>query len=274
VVALHGCTQTAGDFAAGTRFDSVAERVGAYVIYPEQTVRANGNRCWNWFLHAHQARERGEPAAIVSLVNDVVARHPIDPKRIYVAGLSAGGAMAAILAEQAPDVFAAAGIMAGVPLHASRNVDTAFKTMRGSVAIHEAVTLLGGHRPKGVSYDRLRVTIWTGLDDRTVNPRNAVALVQQFRFLAGIDEVPPETETRKDAVIERWRDGRGRVRVEAWRLPKIGHAWSGGSFRGSHTDPNGPSASDAMMAFFLDESTLPAQAGPAPAEKPLSQTGL
>ncbi len=251
-MALHGCTQTAGDFAAGTRFDSVAERAGAYVVYPEQTVRANGNRCWNWFLAAHQARERGEPAAIVALVNDVVARHPIDPQRIFVAGLSAGGAMAAILAEQAPDVFAAAGIMAGIPLHASRNVDSAFRVMRGNVPISEAAGLLAGHRPKHVSYERLRVTIWTGLDDRTVNPRNSVALVQQFRALTGVSGAEAAVDKHGDATVERWHGPDGRARVEAWRLPSMGHAWSGGSFRGSHTDPKGPSASDAMMAFFLE----------------------
>jgi len=238
----------------------VAERAGAYVVYPEQPVRANGNRCWNWFLPAHQARGHGEPAAIVALVTDLLARHPIDPKRVYVAGLSAGGAMAAILAEQAPDVFAAAGIMAGVPLHASRSVEDAFRAMRGSLSLAEAVTLLESHRP-ATSYDRLRVTIWTGLDDRTVNPRNALALVAQFRSLCGVSGAAADVDARAGATIERWRDADGRVRVEAWQLPRIGHAWSGGSFRGSHTDPNGPSASDAMMAFFLDD-TAPTAAAP------------
>jgi poly(hydroxyalkanoate) depolymerase family esterase len=253
VVALHGCTQTAGDFAAGTRFDSVAERVGAYVVYPEQAVRANGNRCWNWFLAAHQRRDRGEPAALVALVNDLLARHPIDPRRVYVAGLSAGGAMAAILAEQAPDVFAAAGIMAGVPLHACRSVEGAFATMRGSVSLTEAVGRVNRDHPQDARYERLRVTIWTGMNDRTVNPRNALALVQQFRSLCAVAEMEAELEARTEATIERWRDPEGRVRVEAWQLPRVGHAWSGGSFRGSHTDPNGPAASDSMMAFFLDD---------------------
>jgi poly(hydroxyalkanoate) depolymerase family esterase len=267
VVALHGCTQTAGDFAAGSRFDSVAERAGAYVVYPEQPVRANGNRCWNWFLAAHQARGQGEPGTIVSLVNDLLARHPIDPQRVYVAGLSAGGAMAAILAEQAPDVFAAAGIMAGVPLHASRNVEDAFRTMRAGVSPADAVALLAGRRLPEESYERLRVTIWTGTEDRTVNPRNAPALTAQFRSLCGVADVEASIDARKEATIERWRGADGRVRVEAWQLPRIGHAWSGGSFRGSHTDPNGPSASDAMMAFFLDDGGV-AAAAPAPTGLP------
>jgi poly(hydroxyalkanoate) depolymerase family esterase len=245
----------------------VAERAGAYVVYPEQPVRANGNRCWNWFLPAHQTRGHGEPMAIVALVTDLLARHPIDPKRVYVAGLSAGGAMAAILAEQAPDVFAAAGIMAGVALHAGHSVEEAFRAMRGSVSLVEAVTLLDGHRRPAESYDRLRVTIWTGLEDRTVNPRNALALGAQFRSLCGVADAEPDIDARADATIERWRGADGRVRVEAWQLPRIGHAWSGGSFRGSHTDPNGPSASDAMMAFFLDDA-LPAALAPAPTGLP------
>ncbi len=253
MVALHGCTQTAADFAAGTRFDSVAERAGAIVAYPEQGVRANGNRCWNWFLEAHQARERGEPEAIVGLVGDLIARHPIDPRRVFVAGLSAGGAMAAILAEQAPDVFAAAGIMAGVPLHISHNVDSAFAAMRGHVSRTESITLLRRRAPQGVRYDRLRVSVWTGLGDRTVDPRNELALVDQFRILTGVSEVAGEIDNRTDAAIERWRDATGRTRVESVRIPGVGHAWSGGSFRGSHTEPKGPRASDAMMAFFLND---------------------
>ena len=118
LVALNGCRQNGAEFAAGTRFDEVAERYGAVVVYPEQSWRANGLRCWNWFNPKHQARGDGEPAGILRLVDDIVRRFPVDRNRIYVAGLSAGGAMAAILAEQAPDVFSGVGIMAGVPLRA------------------------------------------------------------------------------------------------------------------------------------------------------------
>ena len=133
LVALHGCTQTAADFAAGTGFDELAERYGAHVLYPEQSPLRNAQRCWNWFLRENQSRSRGEPAAILKLVEEVCGTHAIDRERIFVAGLSAGAAMAAILAEQAPDIFAAAGMMAGVPLHASHDVKSAYALMQGEV---------------------------------------------------------------------------------------------------------------------------------------------
>jgi poly(hydroxyalkanoate) depolymerase family esterase len=255
IVALHGCTQTANDFAAGTRFDRVAGRAGAYVLYPEQSPHANPQRCWNWFLEEHQSRERGEPAAILALVDDVVAKHPIDPQRIFVAGLSAGGAMAAILAEQAPERFAAVGIMAGVRLHASRDLQSAYAAMQNErdVDCDDIAPVIARRSRPPAAYARLRATVWAGASDRLVAPSNASALARQFRELFGMDESAPEVVRSGAAEIERWRDRAGRVRVEAWRIDAMGHAWSGGSFRGSFTHPNGPRASEAMMAFFLEQ---------------------
>jgi poly(hydroxyalkanoate) depolymerase family esterase len=132
LVALHGCNQTASDFATGSRFDEVAARYGAIVVYPEQTRAANKMGCWNWFLREHQSRGSGEPAAILRIVKEVKQRHAIDPGRVFVAGISAGGAMAAILGEQAPDVFSGIGIMAGVALRAAHDLPSAFSAMAGN----------------------------------------------------------------------------------------------------------------------------------------------
>ena len=251
VVALHGCTQTASDFAAGTRFDSVAERVGAYVVYPEQNLGNNPNRCWNWYLAQHQRRDAGEPAQILSLVNDIVARHPIDRDRIFVAGLSAGGALAAILAEQAPDVFSAVGIAAGVALHASHDLPSAFNAMRGRIARGDLDALVADAANRACDYGRIRVSIWTGKRDRLVVPENAHVLAEQFRALLGVAG-DGNHESLDGNDVARYRDASGRVRVETWTIGEMAHAWSGGSFRGSHTYPRGPRASDEMMAFFLE----------------------
>lgn len=251
VVALHGATQTAADFAAGTKFDAAAERAGAYVLYPEQSHRANRLRAWNWFLPEHQARDRGEPAAILELVGKICAQHPIDRSRVFVVGLSAGGAMAAILAEQAPDVFAAAGIVAGVQLHAAHDVHSAFVAMRGTSADDGSPALA---RPPACDYRRMRVSLWTGAHDNVVAPSDAHELAAQFCRLFGIDERRSTVELGTDKTIERWRDQRGQVRVELWEVRAMGHAWSGGSYRGSHTYPPGPSATDEMLRFFLPEA--------------------
>ncbi|GAC1546181.1 MAG: hypothetical protein NVS3B16_16530 [Vulcanimicrobiaceae bacterium] len=196
-------------------------------------------------------------------MNEVAGRHPIDRARIYVAGLSAGGAMAAILAEQAPDVFAAAGIMAGVALHASHDVSTAFAAMHGDVLKAHLARMLARPIGNARAYERLRVSIWAGARDRVVVPQNASALVEQFLQLTGLGVREGDVEHRDGADIMRFRDDRGRVRVEAWRVVEMAHAWSGGSFRGSHTFPKGPRASDAMMAFFLDDDLRPWRQTPA-----------
>jgi poly(hydroxyalkanoate) depolymerase family esterase len=252
---LHGCTQTSSDFAAGTRFDSVAERAGAYVVYPEQSVLHNPNRCWNWFLEENQHRDRGEPREILDLVGSVLERYPIDRRRVYVAGLSAGGAMAAILAEQAPDLFAAVGIMAGVALHASHDLASARAAMHGVAGYTHPFPLVP---VAGANYARMRATIWTGGSDRTVNPSNASELARQFLQLFGMSDPRVERTDAPDMTIERWYDAGDVVRVEAVSVRGMGHAWSGGSFRGSHTHPSGPRASDAMMTFFLRDRNVPA----------------
>lgn len=250
LVALHGAGQTPDDFAAGTNFDEVAQQAGAYVLYPEQTRDRNSMRAWNWFLPEHQRRGAGEPAAILALVDEMCARYPIDRNRVFVAGLSAGGAMAAILAEVAPDIFTGAGIVAGVALHSSHDMKSAFAAMHGEATVDDIANVLahGARDPR--DYQRSRISIWTGGDDKIVDPDNARVLARQFHRLLGLAG-PPAIETRADARITRWRNSSGNVRIELWQVPRMGHAWSGGTLRGSHTFPAGPNASSEMFDFFL-----------------------
>jgi poly(hydroxyalkanoate) depolymerase family esterase len=300
LVALHGCNQTANDFAIGTRFDDVAARYGAIVVYPEPTTAANKMGCWNWFLREHQSRTSGEPAAILDIVNEVKRRNSIDPNRVFVAGISAGGAMAAILGEQAPDVFSGVGIMAGVALHSAHDLPSAFSAMSGkgsrapgamSAAMPAAagmVALKGMRSPKlhslveklsvGLgpvlqrstrertfgkvappealqhvppsSYARTRVMVWCGTNDTTVVPENAETLASQYATLLGLEQEPSQRDGNGGIEIERWRDDRGRSRIELWTVENMGHAWSGGDAAGSFTYPSGPDASTAMFAFF------------------------
>lgn len=251
LVALHGCTQNAVDFAEGTRFDKIADRYGAIVVYPEQPERANPRRCWNWFLPEHQSRERGEPAAILAIVEEIAERLNVDRSRIFVAGLSAGAAMAAILAEQAPDIFAAVGLFAGVALHTSHDVRTAYSAMRGELDPDAVVPTFDKGDPE--PYERLRVMIWTGSRDRTVAPANAQLLAIQFRELLHLPEDRSTITMMPDGLLSEWSDERGEPRVVLRTIEELGHAWSGGSLRGSHTAPKGPSASEAMMRFFLGD---------------------
>jgi len=254
LVALHGCTQNAVDFAEGTRFDAIADRYGAIVVYPEQTDRANARRCWNWFLPENQSRERGEPAAILAVVEEIVERLNVDRSRIFVTGLSAGAAMAAILAEQSPDVFAGVGLMAGIALHASHDVRTAYSAMRGEPDADALRSLLRAN--DAAAFERMRVIIWTGARDRTVAPANAQLLAKQFLQLLHVPADPAEPTVVDDGLLSQWRDARGTVRVVLRTIEDLGHAWSGGSLRGSHTAPKGPSASEAMMRFFLGDAPV------------------
>ena len=250
-VALHGCRQDADDFASGTRFDVLADRYGAIVLYPEQDERANGHRCWNWFLAKNQRRDGDEPAEILRLVERTIEEHGVDRSRVYVAGLSAGASLAAILAEQAPDVFCGLASMAGVALYSAHDADSAYAAMRGEWAGGNA--RIAGDATSHRSYRRSRAIIWTGLLDRRVAPQNARRMAAQFAGLYGLDAQPDEEESLADGQRLRWHDGSRRTRVELRELDGIGHAWSGGSLRGSYTAPVGPSFSEAVFRFFLQE---------------------
>jgi len=269
VVMLHGCTQDPDDFAAGTRMNELAATGGFYVLYPEQAMRSNANRCWNWFVPGDQQRGLGEPAMIAGMTRHVIEAHGVDPDRVYVAGLSAGGAMAAILAREYPDVFAAAGVHSGLPAGAAHDVASAFGAMKsgatgagaGGLAgwpLAASASLWSGGAAAPAASAPGRATapqiVFHGSADSTVAPVNGDAVIAAA--LAGRAETPP-TETSGVAAAGRrwrrtvWRDG-DRPVAEQWVVDGAPHAWSGGSRAGSFTDPEGPDASAEMLRFFLE----------------------
>jgi poly(hydroxyalkanoate) depolymerase family esterase len=237
VVMLHGCTQTADDFAAGTRMNELAERDTFLVAYPEQAPKANGQRCWNWFLPAHQRRDAGEPSLLAGITRQVMTTHQVEPGRVFVAGLSAGGAMAAVLAATYPDLYAAAGIHSGLVHGAAQDVPSAYAVMRAGPPAET--------RAPGTS---IPLIVFQGGRDTTVAPANAAALLRPWSGTS------PEASTGPGWTRRVYRDADGRVVAEWWSVDGLGHAWSGGSPEGSFTDPAGPDASAELVRFFLDRS--------------------
>ena len=246
VVMLHGCTQTPEDFAAGTHMNELAARHGFLVLYPAQTRDANVTRCWNWFKREDQGREQGEAALIAALTRDVMARHDIAPRRVFVAGVSAGGAMAAILGANYPELFAAVGIHSGVPAGAAHDLPSAMAVMLGkSSASKEGPAASGPAVP---------TIVFHGDQDKVVHPRNGERVVDAARRGATAGGAVEEGRVPGGHAYTRtvYRDANGRVVVESWVVRGAGHAWSGGSEAGSYTDPRGPNASEAMVRFFLE----------------------
>ena len=244
VVVLHGCTQNAADIAAGTGFDAAADRDGFVVAYPEQSRSANPQGCWSWFEPAHQHAGSGEPARIARAVRAVVAGRPVDPNRVFVAGMSAGGAMAAILAATHPDLFAGVAVHSGLPVGSAGSVNDAFAAMRG------------GGRPAGALERPAPPLIAVhGSADHTVSPVNGERLAEQWLAAQGLSTGDGHvTAGRSEGGLAythaRWKGEDGRPRQEYLTVEGLGHAWSGGSSAGSYTDPRGPSATEAMLAFF------------------------
>ena len=245
VVMLHGCSQSPDDFAAGTRMNEAAEVHTCLVAYPAQTAAANHSRCWNWFNAADQRRDGGEPALIAGITRQVMRDFAVDPRRVYAAGLSAGGAEAAILGAVYPDLYAAIGVHSGLACGAASDMSSAFAAMRSGGAGRTGHT--PGARP-------VPAIVFHGDRDSTVHPRNGDAVVAQaapgdgLRARAQDGQVPGGhgyTRTQHAGAD-------GRTLVEQWRIHGAGHAWSGGSPAGSYTDPRGPDATGEMLRFFLE----------------------
>ncbi|MDB3936074.1 PHB depolymerase family esterase [Granulosicoccus sp.] len=256
---LHGCTQDATDFATGTAMNTVADENGIAVLYPSQTASANANKCWNWFEPAHQRRGAGEPAALSALTQQVISEHALDSHRVFVAGMSAGGAMSVVLGEQYPELFAAVGIHSGLPSGIASNVMQALSAMKGHGDPVERQRppsfKQGTAHPESV---RIQPTIvFHGARDRTVDATNAQAIVDDCLKRASevgenITSQCHQTASGVNAVtITTHRGSAQQVICEYWHLHSAGHQWSGGNPAGTHTDASGPNASAEMVRFFL-----------------------
>lgn len=257
VVMLHGCTQSADDFAAGTQMNRLAEAHGFLVVYPEQAAGANPSRCWNWFRAADQMGQGGEPALIAGITRAVVAEHPVDPGRIYVAGLSAGAAMAVIMGETHPELFAAVGVHSGLPYAAAHDIPSAMAAMKGHGVMGRSHLPGTPDDPRRPTTRAVPTIVFHGDLDHTVEPGNAARIIRQATRAHAVQTLLSETTEQGTAAGGRrytrtvHADASGRPRVESWTLHGMGHAWSGGSVHGSYTDSHGPDASAEMLRFFL-----------------------
>ena len=255
VVMLHGCTKNPDDFAAGTRMNALAEEHTFLVAYPAQAQNANMSRCWNWFQAADQQRGRGEPSIIAGITREVVGEYGLDPDRVYVAGMSAGGAMAAIMGATYPDLYAAMGVHSGLAPGAAHDLLSAFSEMQNGRPSRDAPIVADARIAPAIIFHEDR--------DTTVHPRNADQLLAHLAA-AGTDgrdatggpalrtkihqgQVPGgHAYTRAT-----YHDAGDRAVAERWTVHGLGHAWSGGGLSGSYTDPKEPDASAERVRFFL-----------------------
>ncbi|MGG5820874.1 extracellular catalytic domain type 1 short-chain-length polyhydroxyalkanoate depolymerase [Falsiroseomonas sp. HW251] len=237
---LHGCTQTPEDFAAGTQMNMHAEEHGLLVAYPSQPRTANAQRCWNWFNPADQRRDAGEPALLAGIAQQVVAEYGVDPRRVYVAGLSAGGAAAAVMGQAYPELFAAVGVHSGLACGSARDLPSALAAMRAG----SPVAAPGGRVVPTIVFHTDR--------DATVNPVNGDQVIAQSGGPARLRRSVERGAVPGGHAWTRMRheDAQGRVVLEQSVVHGAGHAWSGGSPAGSYTDPLGPDASWEMLRFF------------------------
>ena len=247
VVMLHGCTQNPDDFAAGTQMNALAEEKECFVVYPAQTQGANSSRCWNWFNAIDQQRDQGEPSLIAGIAQQVIDDYPVNEREVFVAGLSAGGAMAVIVGTLYPDLFAAVGVHSGLPFASAQDLPSALAAMKGGAMPNARRKAPAGGVP---------IIVFHGDRDTTVNLRNGDELIAQgVRSQAGgktartasVDGSVPNGH-RYTRTTHSQADGS--PLGEHWVIHGAGHAWSGGSGSGSYTDGKGPDASREMLRFF------------------------
>jgi poly(hydroxyalkanoate) depolymerase family esterase len=242
---LHGCTQSPEDFAVGTRMNLAAEAVPCLVAYPGQTVTANRQKCWNWFNANEQVRDAGEPSLLAGITREVMRDYCIDPRRVYVAGMSAGGAAADVLGALYPDLFAAVGVHSGLACGAAHDMTSAFAAMQNGSS---------GRGPRRAA--SVPTIVFHGDRDGVVNPRNANAVVAQADPGTALRVVTEEGRIPGGHSFTRTRhlDVSGDNLIEQWVVHGGGHAWFGGDPAGSYSDPRGPDASGEMLHFFLSHA--------------------
>jgi poly(hydroxyalkanoate) depolymerase family esterase len=243
VVMLHGCRQSPDDFAVGTRMNQLGEEQLFLVAYPGQTPSANFAKCWNWFSANHQSRDRGEPSLIAGITQQIMQDLAVDPARVYVAGLSAGGAAAAVMGSAYPDLYSAIGVHSGLACGSAKDLPTAFAAMRQ-----------GGMDQLETASRPLPTIVFHSDRDHAVSSVNAVQIIAQSGGTAEYQATIARGQSAGGITYTRTvqSDGTGRSILEHWLLHGTGHAWSGGSPDGSYTDPRGPDASREMLRFFLE----------------------
>lgn len=249
VVMLHGCTQSPDDFAAGTRMNNMAEEHLFLVAYPAQAQAANPSRCWNWFSASDQMRDQGEPSLIAGITREIMREFPVAPERVYVAGLSAGGAAAAIMGSTYPDLYAAVGIHSGLACGAAKDIPSAFTAMKQGASPET-----GGLRQQAMPVPTI---VFHGDCDATVSPINGDQIVTHVKaareMRATLTQGVAPGGARFSRTVHMSLDGN--PILEHWVIHGAGHAWSGGSAAGSYTDPRGPDASREMVRFFLSTAS-------------------
>jgi poly(hydroxyalkanoate) depolymerase family esterase len=253
IVMLHGCRQTAEDFSVGSNMNAIAEEHHLLVAYPHQPSAANPMSCWNWFRPQDQARLGGEAAIIAGLTREVCGEFGVPEENVFVAGLSAGGAMAAVLGSTYPDLYSAVGIHSGLPYKSAHDVNSALAAMRGQ----------NEHSGGSEGHDfRPRLIVFHGSADQTVAPANATLLWNDAVRGRGRGETLELTVLAGGRTVDRriFAASDDVASVEAWIIRGAGHAWSGGNPRGSYIGSDGPDASSEMVRFFQAGTPRPQSA--------------
>lgn len=247
VVMLHGCSQTARDFAIGTRMDRLAEEQRVIIAYPDQPRSANMAKSWNWFRDRDQHRGRGEPSILAGLTRRIMDDFDVDAARVYVAGLSSGGATAAVMAQAYPDIYAAVGIHSGLACGSAGSMAAAFSTMRRGALLRPSRTM-----------HPVPTIVFHGDRDTTVTLVNGDQAIAQSRPGTELTSTIVEGHSVGGMAFTRTvlAEVHGAWSSEQWVLHGAGHAWAGGHPSGSYTDPSGPDASREMLRFFLSHAMV------------------